>query len=409
MKNTIVSKGEKNGRHVFLVFLFVLFLIICFYPYEFNSIYLLFLPQRSYELSLLFLLPLIFAFAISNKSYTNIKTINILLFLQWFGLSLVSLKRGNINASLSQTILFVFIFLLVYFVRNSIGFSSFFKKYNRWIFLMAAMGVVTWAAVSLAGYSPLFALPDRANPERLIYNYGLSFAVLDENMSFRYSGFFDEPGAMGLWGLYALLINRLFIKEKWMEIPLILCLLLTFSVGYYLQLFVFILLFGVSKGNKMRGVLIAASLLLAYYFVLLTENTTLSFIYDMSIGRMENMQTSSESSLFVENRAEATNVALKEFLNNPILGTDKLDLRLGNNIFEPLALYGIVGSFFILFPFFWIIFRSFKLRDYDVFKAGLVIISGFFHRPFHSNVLYYFILYGFIILFLERNNKIQAT
>lgn len=393
----------------FSVFLFTLFIIGCFYPYEFNSVYLFFLPSTTYAKCLLLIIPLSIAFLLSYKSDCKIQSVNILLFIQWFGLFLVSLMRGNFNAIISQTILFVFLLLLLYFVRNSIGYTAFYKKYNRWIFLMALLGATAWFANTFWGFMPLYALPDAANPDRLIYNYGLTFAVDDESLYLRYSGFFDEPGAMGLWGLYALIMNRLFIKEKWMEIPLILCLLLTFSAGFIIQLLIYIILFSTSKGNKSRGVIIVVFLVMAYLLISLTRDTNLGFVYEMTLGRFEAMKDGSNGSIFVDNRANSTEIALKEFLKNPIFGTDKLDLELGNNIFEPLALYGIVGSLFIFFPFFWLISRSYKYKDFDTLKASLVIVAGFTHRPFHSNVLYYFILYGMIVLFLERNRKIIVT
>jgi hypothetical protein len=410
IKNKVGVDSISPGKwKAFFVFLFTLFLIGCFYPYEFNSVYLFFLPSTAYVKCLLFIGPLFLAFILTYRSKGKIQSVNILIFIQWFGLSLVSLKRGSFNAIVSQTILLFFLLLLLYFVRNTIGYTAFYKKYNRWIFLMALLGATAWFANTFFGFMPLYALPDVANPERLIYNYGLTFAVDDESLYFRYAGFFDEPGAMGLWGLYALIMNRLFIKEKWMEIPLVLCLLLTFSAGFIIQLLIYIILFSTSKGNRSRGVIIVVFLVIAYFLISLTRDTNLGFVYEMTLGRFEAMQNASDGSIFVDNRANSSEIALKEFLNNPILGTDRLDLELGNNIFEPLALYGVVGSLFILFPFFWLLFRSFKYKDYDTFKAGIVIISGFFHRPFHSDLLYYFILYGIIILFLERNRKILIT
>ena len=327
---------------------------------------------------------------------------------QWIGFCIVNIHNGSVNGIISQTILFFFVLLLLHTVEQTIGFYDFYKKYNRWIFIMAVLGCLTWFLSTFFSFSSLYFLPDRAEPDRLIYNYGFTFAVQEDASELRYSGFFDEPGAMAYWGLYALLINRLFVKDKWLEIPLIVCLLLTFSMGFYIQIVIYIILFSISKKNIGSSILLAAVLLFGVILVDSTKGTDLNFVYDMSIGRLESMQES-DNSISLDNRTESTEKAREEFYKNPLLGTNKLDINIGNNIYEPLALYGILGSFLILYPFIWLFFSAIKNKQYDVLKAVIVLFVGFAHRPFHNNLLYYFVLYGFIILYynrLFRNNQL---
>lgn len=79
---------------------------------------------------------------------------------------------------------------------------------------MAILGVFTWVLVTFFHYSPLFSLPDRADG-RNINNYLFTFNKIDlsdASNAFCYAGFFDERGAMGYWGMFALiLINYLYI------------------------------------------------------------------------------------------------------------------------------------------------------------------------------------------------------
>lgn len=385
-----------------LIFLFALFVIICFYPYEFYSIYLLFLPKRAFETCLVLFIPLVLIYIITKQNgKLKITHLNALAFCQWIGFTLVNINRGNVNAIISQSVLFLFVIILIHIIHQTIGLESFYKKYNRWIFVMAALGTLTWVLATFFHYSPLYALPDRAEPGRLIYNYGFTFAVLDETSSLRYSGFFDEPGAMAYWGIYALVINRLFVKEKWLEIPLMVCLLFTFSAGYYIQIILYIILFSLSKKHFGSGILMCGLFAIGIFIIESTKGSDLGFIYDMTIGRLDTMFGNTQD-ISLDNRSESTELAYKEFLSNPIFGTKNLNQNIGNNIFEPLALYGLVGTFFILFPFIWILVSSIKNKDYDTTRAMIVLIAGFTHRPFHNNLLYYFILYSIIVLYVSR-------
>ena len=396
MKTNKISKTKGA-----LIFLFTLFVIICFYPYEFYSMYLLFLPERAFEICLVLSIPLLFIYVATKNGKLGITHLNALAFCQWFGSTLVNINRGNVNAIISQSVLFLFVIILIHIIHQTIGLESFYKKYNRWIFVMAALGTLTWVLATFFHYSPLYALPDRAEAGRLIYNYGFTFAVLDETSSLRYSGFFDEPGAMAYWGIYALVINRLFVKEKWIEIPLMVCLLFTFSAGYYIQLVIYVILFSISKKNIGSGIIMCGLIVISMFIIESTKGSNLDFVYEMTLGRLDTMFGNTQD-ISLDNRSESTELAYKEFLSNPIFGTKNLDQNIGNNIFEPLALNGLVGTFFILFPFIWLLFSSIKNKDYDTTKAMIVLFAGFTHRPFHDNLLYYFILYSIIVLYVSR-------
>lgn len=384
-----------------LIFLFVLIVLFCFYPYEFYSVYFIFLPQRALETCLVLIIPVLLVYLFSKKKSSPTRKVCLFAILQWFGYSLASINRGNINAVVSQTLLLIFTLLLVFLVEQTIGLQSFYKKYNRWIFIMAALGTLTWFLMQFFNYTPLYFLPDRAENGRMIYNYGITFATMDESSSLRYAGFFDEPGAMGYWGMFALIMNRLFVKEKWLEIPLVFCLLFTFSIGYYIQLALFFILFSFSKQNFSKNILLCLVLFISVWTIISTKNTDLGFVYDMTVGRLEGFGEYNHG-FSVDNRTESSELALREFWDNPLLGTQNLELNVGNNMYEPLALYGIIGTFFIYFPFLWLLVSSFLIKDYEIFKASIVVIVGFAHRPFHSNLLYFFVLYSILILYIQR-------
>lgn len=384
-----------------ICFIIGLLAIICFYPYEFYSVYFVFLPDRAFETCLLLLIPIFLLYLFTrDKSKSN--SIFGLSIIQLLGFLAVAMNRGNINFFISQVVVISYVCFLLFFLDNTIGLYSFMKKYNRWILIMALLGLVTWILVTYAGLTPLYPVPDRAEQGRFIYNYGTTFAVLDESTDLRFSGFFDEPGAMAYWGMYALVINKMFIKDKYLEIPLIISLIFTFSLGFYIQLVAYIFLFYVNKNNIGKSIVYAILVVLLYVGVKATEGTDLNHVYQMTIGRVENIQENSNGSIAIDDRESSTIMAQKEFSMNPFLGTTKLDLDVGNNIYEPLALYGIIGSLLILFPFIWLLIDAIRKRQFDVIRCIVVIFVGFMHRPFRENPLYIFILYSIIILYDSR-------
>lgn len=84
---------------------------------------------------------------------------------------------------------------------------------------------------------------------------------------------------------------------------------------------------------------------------------------------------------------------------------DDLDLYT-DNIYEPLVLYGIVGTPFVLFPFIWLLFYGLR-NNRALFKCMLVVFLGFFHRPFHQSLLYGFILYSLIYIILVYKEQLR--
>jgi hypothetical protein len=297
---------------------------------------------------------------------------------------------------------------LVIFISSYVGLDGFYDKYNKWVLLMAILGCITFALVVIIGFHPFYMILDRADG-RPIYNYILTFSKSEEEWEgiMRYSGFFDEPGAIANWGMYAIIINKLFVKNRRIETFLIVSLLFTFSLGYYVQLVAYLVLFLTSKKNFGQSVFLVLLLGMSIWGISLTKNTEHNEIYEHTFGRIEKVfdqrQDSNNSNTFaVDDRAVLTENARKEFVENPLFGTSRSDVRVGNNIYETLALYGIIGSAFILFPFLLLIIWGIKYKDYTLLKCGIVIILGFTHRPFHPNVLYCFILYSIIVMYKQR-------
>lgn len=386
-------------------FLYVLVVLFCFYPYEFSSIYQLPLPESSIITAAVFFILTIFLIIAGRKNTTTLNSVSSVFFVQFMGFFIVAVAHMNFLPFFDKILSMLLAVSLVMFVDNRIGLVQFFEKYNRWILLMAILGCVAFFLVVSINFQPLYAVPDKAD-DRLIYNYILTFSKSDEFSIgiMRYAGFFDEPGAMANWGIFALVINRLFIKNKWLEIILGVSLLFTLSIGYFVQYAAFLLLFHLFGKNRGRILLLVVLLFAIIGGVDMTRDATGNKIYESTFGRVENyFNQSRESSnrLAVGNRATYTENAIKEFKKNPLFGTSRTGVEVGNNVYEPLALYGIIGSVFILFPFILLVIWGIKYNDPDLLKCSIVIILGFTHRPFHANILSLFIIYCIIVMYKQ--------
>lgn len=396
-----------TNKRSWFVFIYVLFILFCFYPYEFYSTYLIFIPnQATYFSAVLIALTGVLLVLGRKSNYTQ--AVVYVAIMQLLGFVMVGLAQGGLGSVSNSFVRILLALLLVMLIENSSGgLLGFFKKYNRWILVMAILGSITWGLATFAGFQPLGFFIERAGGLTM-YNYGLTFTKSDLTYTgmIRYAGFFDEPGAMAYWGMYALLINKIFIKERRLELFLIICLLLTFSLGYYFQLLVYLILFSLGKSSKSTWLAWAVVGILAV--VTIGSLSQDSVIYERSFGRIFDTYTESQEtgSIFMTgNRAEYTENAKKQFLENPIFGTASSELAIGNNIYENLARYGIFGCLFVLFPYLYIFVLSAKHRDWELLKCGIVILLGFSHRPFHNALLYYFIMYSIIAMYVASRKK----
>lgn len=387
-------------------FFYVLFVLFCFYPYEFYSVYLRFLPDGAHYTAFAFLM-LTFVLVVIKCGMPRFpRVLTTAMLIQGFGYLFVCAVHNDILEAIGALINMALAAVLISFIESNGGLVNFFRKYNRWILIMAIMGVTAWLMITFLGFEPLFSVADRADG-RIIYNFGLTFsktAIWLGNI--RYAGFFDEAGAMGYWGLYALIINRLFVGNKRLETILIICLLLTFSVGFFVQLALYLLLFGTGQ-YKTRLFLPIIGVIVIALLIKSTEGTEYAALYESSFGRVENMMET--GGLAVDNREELVNTAKKEFLDNPLLGTDKTNVYIGDNAYETLAKYGIIGSLFVLSPFIILLVSAIKRKDTNLIKASLVLFAGFTHRPFHTALLYFFMIYALLLMseqiYKSRNPK----
>ena len=93
------------------------------------------------------------------------------------------------------------------------------KTYDVWLVVQAISGTIGILLVLGGLLQPIFKFVE------MDMRPGYFFGLFTTNTYFgglvRNAGFYDEPGALAFWGIYALIINKMFVKNTKIEILLI--------------------------------------------------------------------------------------------------------------------------------------------------------------------------------------------
>lgn len=393
---------DRNSRKWFW---FVIFVLLSFYPYKLaNAYYPFIVSDIKTEFIVSFLL--ISIVVLPTGTIEIPKPINIIVCVMVIG-SLFSFLLTGHKYYYHKIIIMFGGLMLILIVYKKIGMTRFFTVYNRWILLMSVLGILGFM-MALSGIPPIevFEATEDARP---ISSWIITFAKqLDPGAGFiRYAGFFDEPGAMGYWGVYAIVINRLFVKDNKLEKWLVICLLFTFSMGYYIQIILFFIMALLGKSmtffkKVIWTTAIAGSIIIMYA----TKGTEYDSVYIATIGRFEQASAGEE---FMEgtSRESLTRESKELFYENPWMGIGwPVDGEyIGDNPYETLAHDGIIGTIYLYFPFILLLYWSIIRRDYELCSMVVFMVAGFMHRPFHFNYLTFFIFYSIPLMYYQKKIK----
>lgn len=273
--------------------------------------------------------------------------------------------------------------------------SGFVKTYNLWLAFQAVAGTIGFLLVVAGILHPIFEF--REMDMRPGYFFGLFTTNTYFDGLVRNAGFYDEPGTLAFWGMYALIINKLFVNNRKVEILLIVGLISTLSLAYFIQVAMYAFFFYKEQRRKLLPYIAAFILTLA---LISSFNERMN---DAIFGRMEyNEETGTFSG---DNRSELTKVCWNIFLEAPIIGqgaqhmieiSKERRIFVGANPNLTLAMDGIVGQLIVWSPFFFL----FWLRRFDK-KYGCafwILIVGFLQRPYDGTQLLYPLMSFTIVL-----------
>ena len=342
------------------------------------------LPHYTVNYVLLFVMAM--SYVIIRKCGQFDKPINDLILIQVFGWIFFSLIHMD-TSYYTRIILLLTTFAILRIQQDEGGSLDFCKTYDVWLVVQAISGTIGILLVLGGLLQPIFKFVE------MDMRPGYFFGLFTTNTYFgglvRNAGFYDEPGALAFWGIYALIINKMFVKNTKIEILLIVGLLSTMSVAYFIQLAIYLLVFYRKQSWKL--IMIAAVILITLKFITSYNEAMDSafwgrFQYDESTGTISG-----------DNRSVLMERCWRIFCDYPILGMGARNLVspevaskygfVGANFFFNWAADGIVGAIITYLPLIYL----FPLGRYDkkLYGIGLLMLLGFLQRPYDSTQLLY--------------------
>ena len=397
-----MKRKELNSNHdkrSIVVVITVLLTLLCSYPY----VFIRFFPIPDFNIIIvieLFILTLVDSQIKEKKplpkSFKSICIIQILIFI----------VLGMYHLDLFYIMRFALFVVIAYYslrvINNSVGIIPFIHVNNLWITLQAFMGFVGFILIIIGFLHPILEYSfDPSDPfSGTDLFYGITTSNSIAGIIPRIAGFFDEPGAFAQWGIYSLVLNKLLKGSRKVEVLLIMGLIVTFSLAYFLQLILFYIVFYFSN---IRKIIIFGLLLTTIGIIAYNNIPEDSDLYFLTLRRLETNDGKLET-----NRDNLAEVTKKEFLKSPIMGNGysyiikATDGDVFDNPYETLATSGIVGTFAFYLPLLIVIL---KYRKQGVLGASLVLAVGYLQRPFHVQYIHYLMLYLFFMVCYQNSRK----
>lgn len=362
------------------------------------------LPHYTVNYILLFVITISY---ITFKRYGRLnRPIMNLIVTQILGWGLFSLIHTD-TSYFTRIVLLLITFAILSIQQNEYKPLGFCKIYNGWLGLQVVCGTLGILLVLSGLLQPIFTFKEM--DMRTGYYFGLFTTNTYLGGLIRNAGFYDEPGALAFWGMYALLINKLFVKNKKIEILLIIGLISTMSIAYFIQLIAYLCIFYRKKFGKL--ILLVAAIFISIKFITSYNEAMNQALF----GRLQYDETT--GTISGDNRSVLMERCWQIFCDYPIFGMGARDLVspevsskygfVGANFFFNWAADGIVGVIITYLPLFYLFILGRYDRKYH--GAGLILLIGFLQRPYDSTQLLYplmtytIVFQSFYTLYYQKN------
>jgi len=280
---------------------------------------------------------------------------------------------------------------------------EFIRLYILWLVLQSVAGFLGFWLVLSNLLSPISQFTEMDGRPGSCFGLFTTNAVFENYI--RNAGFYDEPGSLACWGIFALLFNKLFVHSRIMEFLLLASLTLTFSMAYFIQASFYLFLF---YRSRVKFIMVVVVIFALFLIGLSSLNEDIDaaifgrFLLDQDSGTLQG-----------DNRSDLMSGAWKIFISSPIVGVGATNLMLfsgnvgfvGANFFENLASDGLLGSLVTYVPLFFLLYLGKYRREYAY--SFIVLLLGYLQRPYSDTLLLYPLLQYTIILFAYldvRNN-----
>lgn len=390
-----------NKEHILNVIVTAMLLLVLFsaYPYVFCQ----FLPFPHIKiLSVVFLLIFSVILLLRRKIQLPLFPFSEIILIQSLFWTFFCIYHND-SSYITRVFFIMIAYLSILCIHNtSIGVRNFLQFYSKFILGMAIGGTLCFFLVFLFSFTPIFNFENVDG--RTAYCFGLTCTNAYIGNVIRYAGYFDEPGAMAYWGIFALLFNRLFFYNEKFERVLMFCLIFTFSVAYYIQVVFYILFFYVRQVKHFFMFLFSAAIIIGGIY--LSKDTDFD-IYRFTIYRFE--MDESTGTIQGDSRSELTEKAKKQFEKAPILGIGAQHFTeidyMADNPYEILAKDGIVGEIITYLPLLMMVFVGLKKGNKNFLYAAIILAIGYLQRPFHVDLIHPMMLYMMALLTIMYNKN----
>lgn len=381
-------------------YLLYFFALIAGYPCVF---YLMgWLPHYTVNYVILFLLA--GAAVLIKNGYGGVpKPIAIILIIQIFFWLLYALFYGDDSYFTRVFILLTTLIILKLQLSYRDKFE-FIRTYNFWLVFQTVAGSIGFVLVLMGLLEPLSQFIEMDGRPGYFYGLFTTNSVFDGFL--RNAGFYDEPGNLANWGVFALLFNKLFIKNKKIEYLLLFGLISTLSLAYFMQVTLYLILF--YKNQRKKVLLLIISFILFLMVLSINEGIDAAIL-----GRLVvNEQT---GSIVGDNRSELLVRCWRVFKTSPLIGVGANNLVnvvsanvgfVGANYFFNWASDGLLGVFITYIPFLFLLKLGQRKRQYRY--ALIIILLGNLGRPYvDTQLMYPLTLYTLLLFaYLDVKNKI---
>lgn len=339
-----------------------------------------------YTINYVLLLVLSATYVLLHKCEQLDKTIENILFIQILGWTFFSIIHFD-SSYFTRIFILLITFAILRIQQSDDDVLSFCKLYNGWLVLQVISGTIGVLLVLSGILQPIFKFIEMDGRPGYFFGFFATNTYLGGLV--RNAGFYDEPGALAFWGIYALLINKLFIKNKITEILLIIGLISTMSIAYFIQLTGYLLVFYRKQSWKMILIIILIILSLK---VITSYNEAMDQAF---WGRIQYNE--STGTIAGDNRSVLMKRCWRIFCDHPVIGMGARELIsptvaskygfVGANFFFNWAADGIVGGIITYIPLIYLFVLG--GQDKRMYGVGLIMLIGFLQRPYDNTQILY--------------------
>lgn len=304
----------------------------------------------------------------------------------------------------TRIVLLFITYLCLLFLYRSETFYDFWRINNRIILIQAFLSTICFFLVAIGLLHPLLSFYVSRDSIIPYHYWGGCFSKTYIGNLIRPSGFFDEPGALASWAIFAVVFNYTFIKDKIISKYLPYLALSTLSVAYIVQMAAFLIIKNLKSIYNL--IPIAVLLMLAIPAINMTKDSDFD-LYAKTLARFEyNEETGIEGN----SRQDHMDNAKVLFQKSPIWGIGgqtfgKLSEASGDNPYEILAKDGIIGFFVSYLPFIMVLFIN---RRKEVLICFVILALGYQQRPLHINFMHNLYLWSFLLFaFIDARRNIK--